>query len=39
MALAAVEIDPMRVDALDQVEFPLAFPLLDLLFPADRRLD
>jgi hypothetical protein len=29
----------MRVSALDQVEFPLAFPLLDLLFPADRCLD
>src|ERR1700730_3159534 len=32
-------IGPMRVVALDQVEFPLAFPLLDLLLPADRRLD
>ena len=30
-----VEIDPMRVGALDQVEFPLAFPFLDLLLPAD----
>ena len=29
----------MRVVALDQVEFPLAFPFLDLLLPADRRLD
>src|SRR5205823_7568130 len=34
-----IQIDPMRVVALDQVEFPLALPFLDLLFPADRRLD
>lgn len=29
----------MRVGAPDQVEFPLASPLLDLLFPTDRCLD
>src|SRR5262249_46332937 len=34
-----VEIDPMRVGAFDQVEFPLAFPFLDLLFPANRTFD
>jgi len=34
-----VEISPIRVGALDEVEFPLALPLLDLLFPTDRRLD
>jgi len=29
----------MRVGTLDQVEFPLTLPLVDLFFPADRCLD
>ena len=35
---AGVQIGPVRVSVLDQIDFPIAFPFLDLLFSADRCL-
>ena len=33
-----VKISPIRVFAFNQIDFPLALPLLDLPFPDQRRL-
>jgi hypothetical protein len=33
-----IKISPMRVFALDQIDFPVALPLLDLPFPGQRCL-
>ena len=35
---AGIQIGPVRVSVLDQIDFPIAFPFLEMLFSADRCL-